>query len=71
MFDSNLLNWHFKPRWRLGGFASSNEYTLNVENFGRFFMKFRTIFKGISDEYNLLYSFQNFTYFEDLQNVTV
>ena len=41
------------------------------KNFGRFLMKFLTIFKGISDEYNLLHNFQNVTYFEVLQNVTV
>ena len=34
-------------------------------------MKFWTIFKGMSDEYTLLYNFQNVTYFEDLQNVAV
>ena len=34
-------------------------------------MKFRTIFKGISDKYNLLFTFQNVIYFENLQNVTV
>ena len=36
-----------------------------------FFMIFRTIFNGISDEYNLLHKFWNVTYFEDLQNVAV
>ena len=34
-------------------------------------MKFRTIFKGILDEFYLFYNFQNVTYFEDLQNVTM
>ena len=28
------------------------------------------IFKGILDEYNLLYNIQNVTNFEDLQNIT-
>ena len=44
---------------------------LNAKKFGRFFIKFWTIFERISDEYNLQYNFQDVTYFEALQNVTV
>ena len=52
------------------------KYTLSAKKFGQeilnvFFTKFGTIFKGSLDDCNFLYNFQNFTYFEDLQNVTV